>query len=146
MRSIAGNRDLALDALQNSLLLIVRRLGGLRDPRWFKAWAYRIATRETVRMAKRQSIVDDRRAEAELADEIPSPLSDEPFDASEIRAGVEHLAALPPASQIAVRLHYLEEMTFVEIAEALEIPVGTVKSRLAYGLARLRTMMLTLPQ
>ena len=37
-----------------------------------------------------------------------------------------------------VRMHYLDEMTYVEIAEALELSVGTVKSRLAYGLALLR--------
>ena len=35
-------------------------------------------------------------------------------------------------------MHYLQEMTYVEIAEALEISVGTVKSRLAYGLQALR--------
>ena len=142
VRSIAHDRELALDALQNSLLLIARRLSSLRDPRWFKAWAYRIATRETVRMAKRQSSFDDRGAGAELADEISTQPPEEPFDAELMRACTEHLDGLPPASQIVVRLHYLEEMTFVEITEALEIPVGTVKSRLAYGLAWLRRTML----
>ena len=141
-RSITGDRDLALDALQNGLLLIARRLGGLRDPRWFKAWAYRIVTREAVRILKRHSRFEDRCADAELADEIEAPLPENQFDARTIRACAEHLAGLPPACQIVVRLHYLEEMTFVEIAEALEIPVGTVKSRLAYGLARLRSLML----
>ena len=141
--SIVGNRDRALDVLQNSLLLIARRLSGLRDPRWFKAWAYRIATREAVRTAKRESRLDDRRAEAELADHIETPLLEKFYDEREIRAGVEHLAELPPACQIVVRLLYLEEMTFVEIAEALEIPVGTVKSRLAYGLACLRRLMVS---
>jgi len=38
-------------------------------------------------------------------------------------------------------MHYLHEMTYAEIAEALEIPRGTVKSRLAYGLAGLRSLM-----
>lgn len=141
--SITGNRDRALDALQNSLLLIARRLSGLRDPRWFKAWAYRIATREAVRTAKLESRFDDRRAEAGLADHIEVPLPEERFDADVIRGCAEHLANLPPACQIVVRLHYLEEMTFVEIAEALEIPVGTVKSRLAYGLARLRRLVIS---
>lgn len=143
VRSITGDRDRALDALQNSLLLIARRLGGLRDPRWFKAWAYRIATREAARTAKRESRFDDRRAEAELADHSEVALPEERFDADMIRACTEQVANLPPACQIVVRLHYFEEMTFVEIAEALEIPVGTVKSRLAYGLARLRSFMLS---
>lgn len=57
----------------------------------------------------------------------------------------ELVAALPslidslsPASQIVLRMHYLDGLTHLEIAEALELALGTVKSRLAYGLARLR--------
>jgi RNA polymerase sigma-70 factor (ECF subfamily) len=45
---------------------------------------------------------------------------------------------LPPASRAVIALHYLEEMSLDEVAAVLEIPPGTVKSRLAYGLARLR--------
>ena len=45
---------------------------------------------------------------------------------------------LPPASRAVIVLHYLEEMSIEEVAAVLEIPPGTVKSRLAYGLARLR--------
>ncbi|HMD72060.1 MAG TPA: sigma-70 family RNA polymerase sigma factor, partial [Bryobacteraceae bacterium] len=45
---------------------------------------------------------------------------------------------LPPASRAVIVLHYLEEMSLDEVAAVLEIPPGTVKSRLAYGLARLR--------
>jgi RNA polymerase sigma-70 factor (ECF subfamily) len=48
------------------------------------------------------------------------------------------IAALPPASQVVLRMHYLDAMTYTEIAEALEISIGTVKSRLAYGLRALR--------
>ena len=45
---------------------------------------------------------------------------------------------LPPASRAVIVLHYLEEMSIHEVAAVLEILPGTVKSRLAYGLARLR--------
>jgi RNA polymerase sigma-70 factor (ECF subfamily) len=48
------------------------------------------------------------------------------------------LAALPAAAQVVLRLHYLQSLTQQEIAEVLEIPLGTVKSRLAYGLMCLR--------
>ena len=52
-----------------------------------------------------------------------------------------HLAwvdELPPGSRAVIVLHYLEEMSLDEVAAVLEISPGTVKSRLAYGLARLR--------
>jgi RNA polymerase sigma-70 factor (ECF subfamily) len=135
IRTIVKDREIAFDALQNCLLLIARRLRGLRDPRWFKAWAYRIATREAVRMAKRETRIRDL-SEAAASAQPVEPLEPEaPFDAALLRACGERLAEMPPACQIVLRLHYFEEMTFVEIAEALEIPVGTAKSRLAYGLA-----------
>lgn len=139
VRTITGDADVAFDVMQSVLLIIARRLGGLRDPRWFRAWAYRIATRESVRAARRRTrdlslfdapaAIDEAAAEAGFAD----PLL--------VRACADRLAALPPAAEIVLRLHYLEEMTLVEVAEALEIPVGTVKSRLAYGLARLREQL-----
>jgi len=64
--TIVSDPDLALDALQASLLLIARRLGTVRDPRWFRAWAYRITTRESLRVARR--LGRDRRM---FNDEIP---------------------------------------------------------------------------
>ena len=135
VRTITGDADFAFDVLQSVLLIVVRRLGTLRDPRWFRAWAYRIATREAVRAARRRKrdlVLFDDSAEIEAAAETPL------VDPFLVRACADRLAALPPAAELTLRLHYLEEMTLVEIAEALEIPVGTVKSRLAYGLARLR--------
>jgi RNA polymerase sigma-70 factor (ECF subfamily) len=141
VRAITKDRETAFDALQNCLLLIARQLPGLRDPRWFKAWAYRIATREAVRLAKREVRIRDLREAAALAEPVEAPEPEAPFDAAVLRACADRLAELPPACQIVLRLHYFEDMTFVEIAEALEIPVGTAKSRLAYGLALLRRMM-----
>lgn len=143
VRTITRDPDIAFDALQNSLVLIARRLSGLRDPRWFKAWAYRIATREAVRMAKQETRIRDVQDDAALADAIEAPMGEEAFDPGLVRACADRVAELPPACQIVLRLHYFEEMSFVEIAEALEIPVGTAKSRLAYGLARLRETMVS---
>jgi RNA polymerase sigma-70 factor (ECF subfamily) len=48
------------------------------------------------------------------------------------------LADLPSASGAAVRLRYLEDLSLLEVAEALEIPLGTAKSRVNYGLTVLR--------
>ena len=54
------------------------------------------------------------------------------------RAVREAVATLSTASRGVVALHYLEELPLAEVADVLELPLGTVKSRLAYGLAQLR--------
>jgi RNA polymerase sigma-70 factor (ECF subfamily) len=51
------------------------------------------------------------------------------------------LESLPSSARAVVRMHYLDQLSLLEIAEALEIPVGTVKSRLAYGLRALRSQV-----
>ena len=57
----------------------------------------------------------------------------------------ELLEALSPASGVVVRLHYLQGLTYAEIAEVLDLSIGTVKSRLAYGLASLRRTLAVAP-
>lgn len=124
--------------MQASLLLIARRLGTLSDPRWFRAWAYRITTREAVRVARRHGR-ERRLIDEDVAVENVDAAAPDPGAAGEfLRRCADRIDRLPPAAQMVVRLHFLEDLTLVEVAEALEIPLGTVKSRLAYGLARLR--------
>ena len=81
------------------------------------------------------SLFDEVEAPADIAAE------DIQADPLLVRACADRLAALPPAAELTLRLHYLDEMSLIEIAEALELPLGTVKSRLAYGLARLREQL-----
>ncbi len=141
IRLIVRDDALAEDVLQDALWLVARKLATLRDPRWFRPWAYRIATREAVRRSRAERAWRASLADDEVAG-LAEPPVDEPVFSSELLAALPaHLDALSPASALVVRLHYLEQLTFVEIAEALEIPVGTVKSRLAYGLAALRRTM-----
>lgn len=137
VRAIVRDDDDAKDVLQNSLYQIARKLPSLRDPRWLCAWAYRIATREALRRAH----ADRRWAEALRGDDlslIPAAERDENFDPEMLAALPGLIDELSPASQAVLRMHYLDGMSLVEIAEALEVAVGTVKSRLAYGLNTLR--------
>lgn len=146
VRTIVHDGDAADDVLQVTLLAIARKLPALRDPRWLRAWAVRIATREARRQAGRTARRVDQATDDETLAHVPMPAVEPPFDA-ELVAAVPHLVAtLSPASQVVVRLRYLEELSVGEIAEALEIAEGTVKSRLAYGLAQLRTAAAGLPR
>jgi len=137
VRTILGDEHEAEDALQEILLTISRKIGTVRDPKWFRAWAYRIATRDAVRIAKRGKriplMLDSTDLENVSVEEEVAP-----FDAVLMEKLPDAVSMLPPASQLVIRMHYMEGMTHTEIAEALELSVGTVKSRLAYGLAGLR--------
>lgn len=98
-----------------------------------------MATREAVRASTRLrrhrgNPLDDV---AELAE--PSPENFPELADEELLADLPaRLAALPVGTQVVLRLHYLQSLTQQEVAEALAIPLGTVKSRLAYGLSFLR--------
>jgi RNA polymerase sigma-70 factor (ECF subfamily) len=122
----------AEDILQDVFILILRKLRWLNDPSLFRAWAYRIASREAFRKLKKQrSAAEDPIVEIEA----PETLLPDPW----IREKLLHAAGtLPPASRAVVLLHYFEEMPLAEIAAVLDLNLGTVKSRLAYGLAQLR--------
>ena len=129
--------DVARDALQDSLFTISHKLKTLRDPQWFRAWSYRIATREAIRTSRSEKRWKEALREEELGG-MAAPESNDRFEPELLAALPSLLDSLSPASQVVLRMHYLEGLTHLEIAEALELGLGTVKSRLAYGLARLR--------
>lgn len=137
IRSVAAEADDAKDVLQNALWTIARKLTQLQDPRLFRAWAYRIATRIALRSAKRERMwLEALRGEALTA--LPDPsgeVDDTVIDGHEVRA---LLATAGGASGVVMRMYYLDELSYAEIAEVLDIPLGTVKSRIAYGMAGLR--------
>ncbi|MDQ3257569.1 MAG: sigma-70 family RNA polymerase sigma factor, partial [Acidobacteriota bacterium] len=69
---------------------------------------------------------------------IPVSPSHEEFAPELLKCLPQLVAALSPASRAVIVLYYLHEMSLDEVGTVLEIPIGTVKSRLAYGLASLR--------
>lgn len=128
------------DALQETLWIFVRRLGSLRDAPLVRAWAYRIATREALRLVRRSK--RHRVEELTEADAIATPEPDDDNAAFESHPRLlEFLDRLPAKARVVVGLRYVDGLSQQEIAEALEIPIGTVKSRLAYGLNQLRALL-----
>lgn len=127
---LAGDPDLADDILQDVFLIIYRKIGWLNDPTLFRPWAYRIATRETFRVLKKRSRYKEEALDESLAMSVAAP--------EVANLDPELLSRLSPASRAVLMLHYLEDLSLSETAEVLDISVGTVKSRLAYGLKILR--------
>lgn len=131
--------DAAEDVLQDVLLAIYRKLGTLREPRAFGAWARRIASREIFRALR------GRRAHDQLHDELPPDLpagADPPAPPDGLLQRLpELLQRVSPASRAVLALHYIDDLSLDETAAVLDLPMGTVKSRLAYGLATLRRVL-----
>ncbi len=131
-------RTTADDVLQETFLQICRHLKWLRDPELFLPWAYRIANRACLKSLKR-----DRRFPS-LEEEQAS--SDEARSVSQPELHLfcsmpELLAKISPASRAVLHLHYWQDLPLQEVAAILEITAGTAKSRLAYGLSRLRQII-----
>jgi len=129
--SIAGGRVQPEDVLQDVLIAIVRNITWLRDPDLFRSWAFRIASRSAFRAVRKDSRT------SQLDDEHAAPVVDAP-DPWLLQRLSSALPRLTEAARAVIYLHYLEDMSLSDVAAALEISPGTVKSRLAYGLAQLR--------
>ena len=134
--TVVNDRHLAEDVLQEVFIRIYRKLRWLREPQAFRAWSYQIATREAFRYLKRErSWTDQVRDEGVLS---VAPAAEPVYSPELVQQLPELVSDLSPASRAVIVLYYLHEMSLVETAAVLEIPVGTVKSRLAYGLESLR--------
>lgn len=127
---VTNDAALAEDVVQETLIAIVRKIGWLSDASLFSAWAYRIASREAFRALRKRGRVEEAVDDAMPFVEPPDPWQRERLLAS--------LHKLTPASRAVIALHYFEELPLSEVAAVLDLGIGTVKSRLAYGLARLR--------
>jgi RNA polymerase sigma-70 factor, ECF subfamily len=135
--SLTNRSPLAEDILQEVFVRMYRKLRWLREPELFRAWAYRIASRETFRHLKRERILTDRILDESVLETLPAPTAG--TIALDLLEQLPRLVAeLSPASRAVIVLHYVHELSLDEVSAALDIPIGTVKSRLAYGLESLR--------
>ena len=138
--ALLGDAARAEDAVQEAFLLALGRLEQLRAPEAFSGWFRQLVRTAAGRIAR-------RRGEDPLpaALDPPSP-ADEPHQvaaADELRDRLRAaLRRLPPAGRRTAELFYVEGRGVSEVAEALDVPVGTVKRRLHDARARLRDLML----
>lgn len=128
---LTGEPEAGADVAQEAWLAIVRGLRRLQDPARFRAWAYRIVTRKSsdwIRSRVRRRRLNDRAAAEPVA--VANGPATEPTEVDQLRRAI---AALPAGRQALLAMFYVEGMTVGEIAEALSIPRGTVKSRLFHA-------------
>jgi RNA polymerase sigma-70 factor (ECF subfamily) len=136
-RRLLGDSDAAWDAVQDAWVAIAAGLRKLADPRRFAPWAYRILTHKCTdalrgRMRRRRLI------DAAAALPRDGPPAD-PGPDHEVRDRLRRaMRALPRDQFITLTLHYVDGFAVAEIAQILEIPDGTVKSRLHHAREQLK--------
>jgi len=136
-RLILRDTELAADATQEAMVRAWRDLPSLRDAERFDAWLYRLVVRACADVGRRR-----RRWRAEVT--IVSTEPSEPDRASELadRDQLERgLRRLDERQRTILILRFYVGLSPSEIADALDIPVGTAKSRLHYAIEALRAAL-----
>jgi RNA polymerase sigma-70 factor, ECF subfamily len=131
----------ALDLTQHTFQVWATKGHQLRDIAKVKAWLYTTLHRAFLRMQRMQSRFPQQALE-EVMDQLPavSPVLSDPVDSLAV---LPALARVDETYQAAVTLYYLEDYSYRDIAFILGVPVGTVKSRIARGIAQLRDILLS---
>lgn len=142
-RRLTGNDADGADAAQEAMMAIVRGLPRFDGRSAFSTWAYRVATNAALDELRRRR----RRPEPGLDDDTtparsgPAPMAG-PGDGVAARLDIEAaLGAIPPDFRAAVVLRDLGGLSYDEIADVLDVPPGTVRSRIARGRAALAPLL-----
>jgi RNA polymerase sigma-70 factor (ECF subfamily) len=138
--AITGDAEAADDLLQEVFLRLHRFASHIDSGRPLEPWLYRMTTNLSYTWVKRHNRL--LRPLEDVADWISGNRRDIPAVRSEIneswRQVQQALSSLPLSQRGVVVLYYINDLPIQEIAEILDIPVGTVKSRLHYSRQALR--------
>jgi RNA polymerase sigma-70 factor (ECF subfamily) len=130
-RLVTGDAAAAEDIAQEAFLAAVRNLDRFDRRRPFGPWLHRIVVNRAIDWTRARKL----RAEVELGDALPAPPAPDDDGAAFARLG-----ELSPEHRAVIVLRYVLEYTPGEIAQLLELPRGTVNSRLRRGLDHLKEL------
>ncbi|MFH1277292.1 MAG: RNA polymerase sigma factor [Candidatus Eisenbacteria bacterium] len=143
LTGMVGNRASAEDLLQETVIRIHRNIDRYKERGAFRSWVYRIATNGALSELRRARFAAESLDGSAL--QVPDPGAANPLDLLEaeereraLRKGME---TLPDDHRAVLLLRVREGMPVAEIARTLRIPLGTVKSRMHYGVRKLRAYL-----
>jgi RNA polymerase sigma-70 factor (ECF subfamily) len=146
---LLGDREDAADAAQEALVIVARKLDTFRGDSRFTTWLHRVTMNvcyDQLRAARRRPVV--RRLDPDLPEpDLGPPIQDHADEVAGTRDAAAALAAVPEDFRVALVLADVQDLPYEEIAKVLDVPVGTVKSRVHRGrLALARAMGLGLQE
>ena len=148
---LCANREDAQDCLQEAMLRVYRAIGGFKGESSFSTWLYRITTNTCLdelrrRKNKQSASLDDLLEDGWApADERGSP-EGHAVRAEANRVLRQAIRELPEDMRAAVVLRDIQGCAYEEIAQALNINVGTIKSRISRGREKLREKLKQNPE
>ncbi len=149
---LTRNGDAASDVVAEAFLRIHNALPNFKGQSSFKTWLYRILTNCYLDLRKRErarphssldTMLDSSEGEmgAQIADDAPTP-EEEAQKRARNDAMQIALASMPDYQRAMIVMYHSEDMSYEEMAAALDLPVGTVKSRLNRARLNLRDLLL----
>ncbi len=149
----AGNQEDALDLAQETFLRVYRFLPKFRFDAAFSTWVYRLAVNTCLDFLRKQKhnpslsldaplkLADGETVGREVAAEDPSPV--EELERKELRREIlKALDRLPEEQRYPILLKEFQNLSYEEIADLLQVPLGTVRSRISRGRLKLKTIFL----
>lgn len=134
---IVGNMHDAEDIAQEAFITVYKSIGSFDLGKNFGPWVLKITTNQSIDHLRRKQPqnVDLDSLEATVENAVSSSTNPlEAIETSELYQLVEKLIIqLPPKYRVVITLYYTEHLTYSEIADALDIPIGTVKTYLHRG-------------
>lgn len=132
---ITGDTEAASDLLQDVFLRLYRFADRIDPGRPIEPWIYRMTANLSYTWVKRNRRI--LQPLEDLAEWLAGSSKNHPYEAVEQRDDWDHVqlavSSLPLPQRVVVVLYYLNDLSLQEISEILDVPVGTVKSRLHYG-------------
>ncbi|MBR0211856.1 MAG: sigma-70 family RNA polymerase sigma factor [Oscillospiraceae bacterium] len=132
----------AEEAAQNAFLAAWRGLPSFRGEAKFSTWLYRLASNAAVDVLRREKKYENQWDIEDLQRPDAAPSPQEQLERQDTRQAVRAaMAALPAEFRQVLVLRYLQEMSYQEIAQALALPEGTVKSRINRAKGQLKALL-----
>ncbi len=136
-----GDADAAKDIMQDAALLIAKNISRLDDPHKFSAWAYTIVRRRAADHINRK--IKDRKGLASIAETAAHVVPEMSDSDLSIR---QAMRLLSPEDRLILTLFYVDGLKGPEMAAAMGIPLGTLKSRLFTARGKLKSIYETTPE
>lgn len=127
MKAILQNEDDVCDAMQETLINIYKNISKLQSERYFKTWATRIAINECYHIIRKQKINQDKIVKIQT-ETVAQEKENSSIEKTDIEIAI---SKLDKDLRVVVVMYYYNNLKVNDIAEVLQIPAGTVKSRLS---------------